>query len=258
MPKVFVHGNPETDAIWSLLSEALAARGVDDLVLMSPPGFGALAPEAWVPTPENYVAWLAGELEGLDGEVDLVGHDWGALHVYGLVAEHPELVRSWAGDCAGALNGAYVWHALAQVWQQTGPGEEWVDKRLSLTVQERTDQWLRLGLPEPVAQSMAAAFNDEMGRCILGLYRTAVPPVLTRLADRLALVESTPALIIDPTEDLYVPSFLVPEVVKRLEVEHLRLPGQGHWWMLDEGGVDQGADGLVSFWTSLETLNTRT
>ncbi len=29
-PKVFVHGNPETDAIWSLLSEALAARGVDD------------------------------------------------------------------------------------------------------------------------------------------------------------------------------------------------------------------------------------
>ncbi len=36
--KVFVHGNPEVDAIWTLLVAELRDRGIDDIVLLSPPG----------------------------------------------------------------------------------------------------------------------------------------------------------------------------------------------------------------------------
>jgi pimeloyl-ACP methyl ester carboxylesterase len=42
MTVVLVQGNPETDAIWGPLVDAL---GRDDVVLLSPPGFGAPLPE---------------------------------------------------------------------------------------------------------------------------------------------------------------------------------------------------------------------
>ena len=42
MPKVFVHGNPETSALWRVMFEELAARGIDDVTALSPPGFGAM------------------------------------------------------------------------------------------------------------------------------------------------------------------------------------------------------------------------
>ena len=38
---VLIHGNPETDAIWTDLVGELTDRSVTDLVLLSPPGFGA-------------------------------------------------------------------------------------------------------------------------------------------------------------------------------------------------------------------------
>ena len=86
--KVFVHGNPEVDAIWSLLVAELRARGVDDVVLLSPPGFGAPTPDGWAGDMAAYRDWLVGELEriGRPGQgIDLVGHDWGAGHVFGAV-----------------------------------------------------------------------------------------------------------------------------------------------------------------------------
>lgn len=43
MTVVLVHGNPETDAIWDPL---VAALGRDDVVRLSPPGFGVLYPWA--------------------------------------------------------------------------------------------------------------------------------------------------------------------------------------------------------------------
>jgi pimeloyl-ACP methyl ester carboxylesterase len=41
MTVVLVHGNPETDAIWGPLVDAL---GRTDVVRLSPPGFGAPLP----------------------------------------------------------------------------------------------------------------------------------------------------------------------------------------------------------------------
>jgi len=64
MTVVLVHGNPETDAIWGPLVDAL---GRDDVVRLSPPGFGA-PPDAF---PATYLAhrdWLEHELEGAAAE----------------------------------------------------------------------------------------------------------------------------------------------------------------------------------------------
>ncbi len=72
---VFVHGNPETPAIWGPL---LAELQHPDVVTLSPPGFGAPVAEGFGATADEYVAWLASELEKQAGPVDLVGHDWGA------------------------------------------------------------------------------------------------------------------------------------------------------------------------------------
>ncbi len=96
MPRVFVHGNPETSALWRPLFGELASRGVDDLHAISPPGFGAPLPEGFAPTQIGYRDWLIGKLEAFGGDVDLVGHDWGAGHVFGVLAERPDLLRSWA------------------------------------------------------------------------------------------------------------------------------------------------------------------
>ncbi len=251
MTKVFVHGNPETVAIWGPLIEALEAGGLDDrTVTLSPPGFGAPVPEGWDPTPARYVTWLGDALDEIDGPIDLVGHDWGAGHLFGLLAVAPERVRSWAADCAGLLHPEYVWHDLAQVWQTPGAGEEAVAGMIELGAEARREAYQGLGLPEEVANSMAEAVDEDMGRCILGLYRGGAQPVLAELGRELSETALPPGLVIDATADPYVASELAVRMLDRLEAGHLSLEGRGHWWMTEDPAV--AADGLLRFWKGLD------
>lgn len=67
MTTVLVHGIPETAALWRPLTAALSAAGVhDEVVSLSPPGFGAPAPAGFGATIEEYRRWLVGKLEVLD------------------------------------------------------------------------------------------------------------------------------------------------------------------------------------------------
>lgn len=249
MTKVFVHGNPETDAIWGPLSDALAGHGVDDVVLLSPPGFGAPSPPGWDARPESYVAWLAGELERIGGDIDLIGHDWGAGHVFGLAAARPDLLRSVACDCAGLLHPDYVWHDMAQLWQTPDVGEETVAAMVGLPLDDRVAMYEGLGMSTDIAEAVASGMDDEMGRCVLALYRAAVQPALIELADRLAAASRPPMLILDATDDAYVGSELAPAVVERFGAEHHALTGQGHWWMIsDPAGA---AAALAEFWAGV-------
>lgn len=250
MVKVFVHGNPETAAIWGPLIGALQARGVQDSVQLSPPGFGAPTPHGWEATPARYAGWLIEEVERLGQPVDLVGHDWGAGHTFGLLAQQPGAVRSWAADCAGLLHPRYQWHELAQLWQQPGAGEQWVEQTLGLSVDERAERYRALDMGDDVARSLAVAFDAEMGRCILALYRGAAQPAMVELGDRVAASASgTAGLVINP-DDPYVPADLAREVAARLGADVLELPSCRHWWMLQDPGA--AADGLVAFWDQLE------
>ena len=159
MTLVLVHGNPETAALWGPLVDAL---GRDDVVRLSPPGFGAPLPDDFPATYLAYRDWLEAELAGFDGPVDLVGHDWGGGHVVNVVMHRPELVRSWASDVLGLFDPDYVWHDLAQVWQTAGDGEQLVDAMMGGTVQDRAEQMLALGIPLDIAAEIAAAQGPEM------------------------------------------------------------------------------------------------
>ena len=133
--KVFVHGNPETADIWSPLIVELRLRGIDNVVTLSPPGFGAPVPEKWNATIIEYRDWLISQLEAIGGVIDIVGHDWGAGHVYSMLAARPDVVRSWAADCAGLVHPDYVWHDAAQGWQTPDVGEQMVAGMVAMTTE---------------------------------------------------------------------------------------------------------------------------
>jgi pimeloyl-ACP methyl ester carboxylesterase len=248
---VLVHGNPETAAIWGPLVGALHSLGRDEIVALSPPGFGAPLPAGFDPTMDAYADWLVGELESIrasGAEIDLLGHDWGAGHVYGTLARRPGLVRTWTGDIAGILHSDYVWHDMAQAWQTPEIGEQVVAGITGASLDDRVALFVGLGLPDDIAAELARGTDDTMGRCILRLYRTGAQPAVGQLGERLASMELPPGLIVDAELDAYVSSELSNAVAERLGTEVLHLPGRGHWWMVAD--VDPVADALTTFWSS--------
>jgi pimeloyl-ACP methyl ester carboxylesterase len=248
MPRAFVHGNPETSALWRPLFDALRERGQEDLVALSPPGFGAPVPDGFVPTQVGYRDWLVGELEGLGGEVDLVGHDWGAGHVYGVLAERPDLLRSWAADCAGLVHADYVWHDAAQAWQTPEIGEQTIAGLFGVAEAERAATWASLGIRADVAAAIAAEQDETMGRCILELYRSAAQPAMADLGRRLTTTERRPGLVVIATDDHYAGSpEMAAHVASDLGARTVTLEGLGHWWMF--AGAAAAADALVAHWT---------
>ena len=99
-PLVLVHGNPESAAIWGPLIGELDRA---DAVVLSPPGFGVPAPRGFDSSATTYRDWLASQLELFRAPVDLVGHDWGGVHVAALAVSRPDLIRSWPSDALGVF-----------------------------------------------------------------------------------------------------------------------------------------------------------
>ena len=247
MTVVFVHGNPETAAIWGPLVSEL---GRDDVVLLSPPGFGAPLPADFPATHLAYRDWLETELGVFDEPIDLVGHNWGGGHVLNAVMHQPELVHSWASDVLGIFDAEYVWHDMAQVWQTPGAGEELVEGMLGAPLAERSATLVALGISESVAADVAAGQGPEMGRAILALYRSAAQPAVVELSGNLENAASRPGLSIVATEDPYVgTSELKERAARRAGARTEVLDGLGHWWMLEDPA--RGAEMLTRFWGSL-------
>jgi pimeloyl-ACP methyl ester carboxylesterase len=244
---VFVHGNPETAEIWGPLIKAL---NTDDVVTLSPPGFGAPAPEGFGATSDDYVAWLVGELESVGSPVDLVGHDWGGGHVVRLACDRPDLLRSWATDIAGCFAPDYVWHDLAQAWQTPGVGEKALADWQSAPAAERAAGLTSLGMTPDVALTVANAYDEMMGRCILTLYRSAAQPAMARWGERLPAAAARPGLVLVPTEDAFTGGEERAKASAARAQAQVEILGQlGHWWMLQDPA--QGADALRRFWDKL-------
>lgn len=247
MTVVLVHGNPESDVLWDPLVDAL---GREDVVRLSPPGFGAPLPGDFPATYLAYRDWLEDELEGIAEPVDLVGHDWGGGHVMNVVMHRPELVRSWASDAVGLLDPDYVWHDLAQVWQTPGDGEQHVDTMFGGTVADRSAQLAALGIPTDIAKSIAAVQGPEMGRAILLLYRSAAQPAMAEAGQALENAAARPGLSILATADPYIGSDetryrAADRAGARTEV----LDGLGHWWMVQDPA--RSAAALARFWETV-------
>lgn len=246
-PLVLVHGNPETVAVWDPL---LAALDRDDVIRLSPPGFGAPLTARFRITMVGYRDWLVARLEEFRRPVDLVGHDWGGAHVLNAVQARPDLVRSWVTDAAGMFDPAYVWHPLAQVWQTPGEGEEAVAQMVSVSLGERIQAMLALGIPRPVAERLAAGQDDHMGRAILALYRSARQPALVEAGHTLERAAARPGLILSAGEDdMTGTEEMRRSVARRTGADVVTLPELGHWWMVNDPA--RAAAVLTSFWSRL-------
>ena len=248
MTVAFVHGNPETDAIWDALRKHL---GRDDTVALSPPGFGAPIPADFGCTSDEYLKWLADEVSKLPAPVDLIGHDWGGGHVVRLAIERPDLIRSWTTDIAGCFDPEYVWHDMAQAWQTPNAGEQAVADMAAAPVEDRAQQFEALGMSKDVAERVAAGVNETMGKAILALYRSAAQPMMAEFGKQLPKAAAKPGLVIIATEDHYTGG----EVLARRSAERAKakvavLQGLGHWWMCQD--PKQGAEILREFLDSLE------
>lgn len=248
MTVVLVHGNPETDVIWGPLVEAL---GRDDVVRLSPPGFGSPLPDGFPATFLAYRDWLETELEKFDDPVDLVGHDWGGGHVVNVVMHRPELVRSWASDVVGLFDPDYVWHDLAQVWQTPGAGEEVIEAMIGGPFDDRVAQLVGFGIPHDVATALAAAQDEQMGSAILALYRSAAQPAMAEAGRALANAAARPGLSLLATADPFIGAGdNRRRAAERAGARTVELAGLGHWWMLED--PVGGAKALSDFWESLD------
>ena len=250
-PKVFVHGNPETDAVWSLLVETLRPRMSDQLLLLSPPGFGVPSPEGWEGRQSDYVDWLIDELVAIGESVDIVGHDWGAGHVYGLLDKRPDLVKSWVADCAGLLHPDYEWHDAAKTWQSSETGEAAVAMLIGMSIDEKATILESLGMTGDIAKQVAQHVNADMGARILSLYRSAAQPAMKELGARLALKNLPRGCVVVPTADHYpgTPA-MAGAMAASLGATTLELEDRGHWWMIE--AAEDAAQGLIDFWASAE------
>jgi pimeloyl-ACP methyl ester carboxylesterase len=245
---VLVHGNPETDAVWGPLVDAL---GRTDVVRLSPPGFGAPLPSGFSATFLAYRDWLLDELVRIDQPVDLVGHDWGGCHVINAVMHSPELVRSWASDVVGLFDPDYVWHDGAQAFQAPEIGEQLVQMMQDGPVEQRAQQLATVDIPQDIAMSFAAAQDSQMGRAILALYRSARQPALADAGRTLENAAARPGLSLVATEDPFVGTDAMRRrAADRAGARTEVLDGLGHWWMVQDPA--RGASALARFWDSLD------
>jgi pimeloyl-ACP methyl ester carboxylesterase len=232
MTVVLVHGNPETAAIWDPLRAEL---GRDDVVALSPPGFGAPVPAGFGATSDDYLDWLVGEVEAIGEPVHILGHDWGGGHVARLACSRPDLVASWSIDIAGCFDPEYVWHDFAQAWQTPRDGEAAIEAMIGSPVDERVALFESLGMTPEAARSCAEAADAEMGRCILALYRSAAQPAMQRFGEELPKATARPGLVIIATEDHFTGGeVLARRSAERAGAEVTVLDGLGHWWMLED------------------------
>lgn len=239
MTAVFVHGVPETTAVWEPLVAHLER---DDVVLLAMPGFGSALPDSFEPTMHTYADWLASELAGLD-DVDLVTHDWGGLLSLRVLADRPGNVRSWACDM-GDLSEDFEWHATAKTWQTPGEGEAFMEGMLGASAADRASLLVATGVPELGAAAMADAIDETMAAAILTLYRSATAvgrewgPGIDRIQG--------PGLLIASGQDPFRSTPRVRRLAERTGAEIADLPDAGHWWMLEDPAG--AARLLTEFW----------
>lgn len=240
---VFVHGVPETAAIWSKLRRAFSRESV----ALALPGFGCPRPDGFGATKDDYVAWLVEELDGIEGPIDLVGHDWGAGFTYRVATAHGDGLHSWVADIANIAHPDYEWHDFAKRWQTPGEGEAFIESQSALSPAQRAPLFEAMGVPHEDALEMASASDATMGGCILDLYRSATPNPHHHWGPWAPT--SAPGMVLHPTDDPFGDESMAAEVAVSLGATFERIQGAGHFWPYQV--PEEAARILESFWSSL-------
>jgi pimeloyl-ACP methyl ester carboxylesterase len=166
---VFVHGVPDTPALWRPLISELALQA-NAFIAPALPGFSRPIPEGFSGSKDAFVAWLIGEMENASEPVDLVGHDWGALLVLRAACLRPDLVSSWCVTNA-VIDADYRGHRTARAWATPLLGELTM---LAMRDKVRLERGLLAGgMPASLANEEVQHIDKTMRQSILKLYRSA-------------------------------------------------------------------------------------
>lgn len=247
--KFFLHGVPDSPAIWGPL---LAALDLCDTPVATPamPGFTGPLPPGFAATKEAYANWAIGEAERLaaaHGPVDLVGHDWGAIIVQRIAMLRPDLTRSWVLSNA-VIDPDYRGHRVARIWNTPVLGELF----MALSAPAKLQQSLiAQGVPAAVAAEEAAQWaNKDKRRAILKLYRSANGLNFgVDWAQGLERLQG-PGALIWGEGDPYVDVSVAERAALRHGVALHRVEGAGHWAIAER--PEEVAAALKGFWATLE------
>lgn len=227
--KLFLHGVPDTPAMWGPVLSALALpEGAARAPAM--PGFSVPVPDGFNCTKEAYVDWYIREMEAshqLHGPLDLVGHDWGAIITVRAASLRPDLVRTWTIANA-APHPDYRWHQLARRWQTPVLGEL---VNMMITPKRLAASLRQAGIPESLAQEEASHFNGAMKSSILKLYRSARTAGPDWWDDLSALPSR--GLVFWGVEDPFVPIFVAEGFAEHTGATLIRQEGAGHWAIVE-------------------------
>ncbi len=225
MGPVFVHGVPDTGALWKKVRASLPAERRGRAVSL--PGFGAPLPDAFDASMDAYADWLRQAVLMDDAPVDLVGHDWGGLLVMRLASLYPDRVRTWVAGGV-VIHPDYVWHEMAQAWQAPGVGEEIMaltdaDAMVAALVEAR--------VPEADARIAAGHIDETMKDCVLKLYRSA-SDISARWTQDIGALNARGRVIFG-AHDPYCDWRLGEQQAARAGAAFTLFDACGHWWPLE-------------------------
>jgi pimeloyl-ACP methyl ester carboxylesterase len=225
---VFLHGVPETSALW----DKVRAEFDEETVALSLPGFGCPRPEGFGATKDDYANWLAAQLEQFNDPVDLVGHDWGALLTYRIASTRGELLRSWIADVANGIHPRAKWHEYARTWQTPVEGEAYFKAIHETPLETMATAYEGFHLNHHDALTLASWSDETMGTCILDLYRSATPNVFSSWGEQFGPAPA-PGLVLFAELDSFGNAAMSAEVAQTLGASEETLHDVGHWWALE-------------------------
>jgi hypothetical protein len=106
-----------------------------------------------------------------------------------------------------------------------------------------------VGIAPDVVRELAAAIDEDMGRCIIGVYRSADEAARARWQELLPAAAARPGLVLAPVGDVFGGTEeQYRQVAERTGAQATVLDGLGHWWMLEDPAA--GAEALRRFWAT--------
>ena len=246
--KLFLHGVPDSPAIWRPL---LAALDLGDTPIAVPalPGFTAPLPAGFPATKEAYADWAVGQAEALfaqHGPIDIIGHDWGALIAQRVAMLRPDLLRSWAISNA-VIDPDYRGHRVARIWNTPILGEIF----MAMSKPAKLAEGLAAqGMPADIAAEEADQWrNKDKRRAILKLYRSAKG--LSFEHDWARDVGKLPAqgALIWGADDPYVQLSVAQRFSANTGIPLTVIDGAGHWAIAERPA--EVAAALHRFWSTL-------
>ncbi|HPF21868.1 MAG TPA: alpha/beta hydrolase [Hyphomonas sp.] len=239
---VFVHGVPDTPALWKPL---VAALGLQPAVYRAPalPGFGVPLPAGFSCTKDAYTDFIIGEIERLGQKVHLVGHDWGALISLRVASLRPDLIRTWCVTNA-VIDPDYRGHKTARMWATPLLGEF-----VMLNMRNKAQLEAGLvagGMPAGLAAEEVPHVDKTMRQSILKLYRSAVG--LRFSGPWVADLENLPrpGQLFWGETDPFVDLSVAERFAKRWNVPLHVERGTGHWACADR--AEPFANVLKALW----------